>query len=64
MGRLFAAALMACVLLLPARGPQVPAQPVFFSLLFPQLVPSDWPDGMEWVWSWLESWRMERAVRM
>ena len=39
MGRLFSAVLLAAVLLLPARQLSAPAQPVFFSMLFPQLAP-------------------------
>ena len=39
MGRLFSVVLLSAVLLLPARGMHAPAQPVFFSMLFPQLVP-------------------------
>lgn len=42
MGRLFSAVLVSAVLLLPARGMPAPAQPVFFSMLFPQLVPQQW----------------------
>lgn len=47
MGRLFSAVLLSAVLLsavllLPVRGMPAPAQPVFFSMLFPQLVPSAW----------------------
>ena len=42
MGRLFSAVLLAAVLLLPARQMSAPAQPVFFSMLFPQLVPPGW----------------------
>ena len=39
MGRLFSAALLCTVLLLPAGRDAVPVQPVFFSMLFPQLIP-------------------------
>ena len=42
MGRLFSAVLLSAVLLLPAQKISAPAQPVFFSLLFPQLVPPGW----------------------
>lgn len=42
MGRLFFAVLLSAMLLLPAREMHVPAQPVFFSMLFPQLVPPGW----------------------
>ena len=42
MGRLFSAVLFSAVLLLPARSMPAPAQPVFFSMLFPQLVPQQW----------------------
>ncbi|MBQ4266270.1 MAG: hypothetical protein IJB85_12230 [Clostridia bacterium] len=38
MGRLFSAFVL-CALLLPAPAPHSWAQPVFFSLLFPQLIP-------------------------
>ena len=39
MGRFFAA-LLCCVMLMSApRGIAVSAQPVFFSMLFPQLIP-------------------------
>lgn len=41
MGRLFAALLLCALLLTAAALPQKPAQPVFFSLLFEQLLP-DW----------------------
>ena len=58
MGRLFAA-LFLCALLLTALAlPQKPAQPVFFSLLFEQLLP-DWtpdeatPDEAEEACAWL-----------
>ena len=48
MDRLFALFLMLAVLIC---GPGSPArreeQPVFFSLLFPQLIPEDWKD-QEW----------------
>ena len=40
MGRLFSVFLLLAVLLCPAVGKQdVPVQPVFFSMLFPQLIP-------------------------
>lgn len=40
MGRLFSVFVLLAALLCPAvRAPQMPAQPVFFSMLFPQLVP-------------------------
>ena len=42
MGRLFSAVLLSAVLLLPAQKISAPAQPVFFSMLFPQLVPQPW----------------------
>lgn len=42
MGRLFSAVLFLAVLLLPAQKMPAPAQPVFFSMLFPQLVPEGW----------------------
>ena len=58
MGRLFAA-LFLCALLLTALAlPKKPAQPVFFSLLFEQLLP-DWtpgeatPDEAEEACAWL-----------
>ena len=58
MGRLFAA-LFLCALLLTALAlPKTPAQPVFFSLLFEQLLP-DWmlgeatPDEAEEACAWL-----------
>ena len=38
MGRLFSVLLL-CALLLPAPALRPDAQPVFFSLLFPQLIP-------------------------
>ena len=41
MGRLFAALFLCALLLTAAALPQKPAQPVFFSLLFEQLLP-DW----------------------
>jgi len=48
MGRLFSA-LFLCMLLLPAPASRTGAQPVFFSLLFPQLIPECLlEDGMEW----------------
>lgn len=41
MGRFFSAAILsAALLLLPAQEAAV--QPVFFSMLFPQLVPQPW----------------------
>ncbi len=42
MGRLFSAVLFSAVLLLPAQKLSAPAQPMFFSMLFPQLVPQQW----------------------
>jgi len=40
MGRLFSVALLSAVLLLVPSCPEsMPAQPVFFSMLFPQLIP-------------------------
>ena len=42
MGRLLSAILFSAVLLLPAQKISAPAQPVFFSMLFPQLVPPGW----------------------
>lgn len=40
MGRFFSAFLLLAVLLCPAAGRKyAPAQPVFFSMLFPQLIP-------------------------
>ena len=45
MGRLFSAVsalVVSAVLLLPAHKAPAPAQPVFFSMLFPQLVPQPW----------------------
>ena len=40
MGRLFSVFLLLAVLLCPAAGERsMPAQPVFFSMLFPQLIP-------------------------
>ena len=42
MGRLFSAVLLSTLLLLPAQKISAPAQPVFFSMLFPQLVPPGW----------------------
>ncbi|MBR5560906.1 MAG: hypothetical protein IKU73_05780 [Clostridia bacterium] len=39
MGRFFSAVLLCAVLLLPARRDAAPVQPVFFSMLFPQLIP-------------------------
>ena len=42
MGRLFSAVLVSAVLLLPAQKLSAPAQPMFFSMLFPQLVPQQW----------------------
>ena len=58
MGRLFAA-LFLCALLLTALAlPKKPAQPVFFSLLFEQLLPN-WtpgeatPDEAEEACAWL-----------
>lgn len=42
MGRLFSAVLLSAVLLLAVQRMTVPAQPVFFSMLFPQLVPQPW----------------------
>ena len=39
MGRFFAA-MLCCAALMPApRGAEASAQPVFFSMLFPQLIP-------------------------
>jgi len=47
MGRFFSAVLFSAVLLCPAAGAQRScAQPVFFSLLFPQLIP-EWMLGEE-----------------
>lgn len=40
MGRFFSALILSAALLLPAREAAV--QPVFFSMLFPQLVPQPW----------------------
>lgn len=40
MGRFFSAAILSAALLLPAQEAAV--QPVFFSMLFPQLVPQPW----------------------
>ena len=45
MGRLFSAVLLSAVLLLPAQKISAPAQPVFFSMLFPQLMPDGTPGG-------------------
>ena len=47
MGRLFYAVLLSVVLLLPAQEISAPAQPVFFSMLFPQLVPQQWLEATE-----------------
>ena len=48
MGRFFSAALLAAALMLvPAGQSAAPAQPVFFSMLFPQLVPPCLLEGME-----------------
>ena len=50
MGRLFSVFLLFAVLLCPASGKQnVPMQPVFFSMLFPQLIPQYLLDGQT-VW--------------
>ena len=42
MGRHFSAVLVFALLLLPAQQMAAQAQPVFFSMLFPQLVPRHW----------------------
>ena len=48
MGRLFSAALLsAAVMLAPAVRGAVPVQPVFFSMLFPQLIPPSMMDVPE-----------------
>ena len=47
MGRLFSVVLLSAVLLLPAQKISAPAQPVFFSMLFPQLVPQQWLEATE-----------------
>ena len=50
MGRLFSVFLLLAVLLCPAvRKQDQPAQPVFFSMIFPQLIPERLVDGQA-VW--------------
>ena len=50
MGRLFSVFLLLAVLLCPAGGTQsASVQPVFFSMLFPQLIPQYLLDGQA-VW--------------
>ena len=47
MGRLFSVFLLFVVLLCPAAGKRSElAQPVFFSMLFPQLIPDCFMDGL------------------
>ena len=45
MGRLLSAAVLCAALLMPAQGMRAQAQPVFFSMLFPQLVPPQWREA-------------------
>ena len=48
MGRLFSVFILLAVLLCPAvREKHTSAQPVFFSMLFPQLVPEMWTEPGE-----------------
>jgi len=43
MGHLFSALLFAAILMItPAHRAASAAQPVFFSMLFPQLIPQEW----------------------
>lgn len=42
LGRFLSVLALWSVLLLPVYEPYAPAQPVFFSILFPQLVPPAW----------------------
>ncbi len=46
MGRLFSCVMLSLMLLPAARQP-LAAQPVFFSILFPQLVPQTWTEAGE-----------------
>ena len=59
MGRLFAALFLCALLLTVLALPKKPAQPVFFSLLFEQLLP-EWflgeataDEAGEAAWTWL-----------
>ena len=68
MGRLFAAVLLFCIMLMIACRTPEPAQPVFFSLLFPQLVPPNWLEETRlegtWLGDWLAHWTAGRAVEL
>ena len=59
MGRLFAALFLCALLLTVLALPKKPAQPVFFSMLFEQLLP-EWflgeataDEAREAAWTWL-----------